>query len=122
MNPIFLVFVNFSLVAKDVAATLKQMGLGEPLVVESEDDAVAKLSALKPDTAVKLAVVQASPAEFATSALREALERLGAQVVLLHDSVTADFPSPPYPMLSVPFFTDDLEQIVMKFLPSLGSD
>jgi len=119
MNSFFLVFVNFSLVAKDVTATLKQMGLGDPLIASSEDDAVTLLASLDSGTAVKLAVVQASPAEFAVSALRDVLEKIGAEVVLLHDNMVAEAP---YPILSVPFFTDDLEQIVSRFWPPMETD
>jgi uncharacterized protein YoxC len=115
MNPVFLVYVNFSLVAKDVTATLEQMGIGDPLIASSTEDALGKLASLASDMEVKLAIIQATPAAFAVSSLRDALERLGAKVVLLHDTITSDEPKSPYPILSLPFFTEDLEGIVSQF-------
>lgn len=118
MNSFFLVLVNFSLVAKDVTATLEQMGIGDPLVANSEDEALGLLTNLEAGNGIKLAVVQVAPASFAVSALREVLERLGAKVVLLHDSLTSDHDLSPYPILSLPFFTEDLEGIVSKITRS----
>ncbi|MFN3662910.1 hypothetical protein [Yoonia sp.] len=114
MNSFFLVFVNFSLVAKDVTATLEQMGLGDPLIAASEQDALSKLAALEQGMQVRLAVIQATPAVFAASALRNTLEMLGTKVVLLNDGIPRDNAGSPYPVLSLPFFTEDLEALVAQ--------
>jgi hypothetical protein len=118
MNPFFLVLVKFSLVAKDVTTTLKQLGMGNALIAETEEEAVRLLEELGAGSLLRVAVIQASPANFAASALRAALDRLGTRVVLVDEDESAD-QSSDYPVLTVPFFTDDLEQIVSNFWPKL---
>ncbi|MGY6695063.1 MAG: hypothetical protein ACXIUW_03410 [Roseinatronobacter sp.] len=112
MQSCFLVLVNFSFVAKDVSATLEQLGHGTPLVPRAEAEALDLLKTLDPGAALRLAVIQCDPIGFATSALRLALEQRGTQIILLHDFAYPTVASIPYPILTLPFFTEDLEQII----------
>lgn len=115
MDGKFLVFVNFSIIAKDVSTTLEQLGMGIPLIAASEAEALALMTDLAEGAALRLAVVQLSPEDFSISPLRDILEQRGAHVILLHDEVHVSETAPPYPVLAVPFFTEDLERMVAGF-------
>lgn len=115
MDGTFLVFVNFSIVAKDVSTTLEQLGFGIPLIAASEAEALALMTDLAQGAAVRLAVVQLSPDAFSQSPLRMALEQRGAHVILLDDSSRQPDDGSRYPVLGVPFFTKDLQQLVADF-------
>jgi len=119
MDGKFLVFVNFSIVAKDVSTTLEQMGVGIPMVAGTEEEALALMADLADGASLRLAVVQLSPEAFLHSALRPQLEQRGAHVILLHDGVHISETPPPYAVLAVPFFTEDLEKMVTGFATRL---
>lgn len=115
MQKFFLVCVHVPLVAKDISTTLEQLGLGVPLVAESTDEAIGILTQLPPDADVAYALVQSAPEEFAASPLRTALDGLQAKTVLLHDNVPPADPALSYPVLTLPFFTEDLEGVIASF-------
>ncbi|MGL4413744.1 hypothetical protein [Roseinatronobacter monicus] len=115
MQKFFLVCVNVPLVAKDISTTLEQLGLGVPLVAGSIDEAMVMLTQLPIDARVAYALVQAAPAEFAASALRTALDGLKARTILLHDDLSPADPVLDYPILTLPFFTEDLEGAIASF-------
>lgn len=119
MQSCFLVLVNFSFVAKDVSATLEQLGHGTPLVPRAEADALDLLNALDPGAALRLAVIQCDPIGFAKSALGLALEQRGTQIILLHDFAFPAATAFPYPVLTLPFFTEDLERVIAGLEPNL---
>jgi len=115
MQKFFLVCVNVPLVAKDISTTLEQLGLGVPLVAGSTDEAMVMLAQLPADARVSYALVQTAPAVFAASALRTALDGLRAKTVLLHDDLPSAEPALSYPVLTLPFFTEDLEGAIASF-------
>lgn len=114
MQEFFLVLVNFSIVAKDVSSTLEQMGIGAPLVPRAEAEAIKMLAVLDGGAALRLAVVQRDPAAFTHSPLRVALENRGAKIILVHDTAVTEPEVIPYPVLTIPFFTEDLEQAIAR--------
>lgn len=115
MQEFFLVCVNVPLVAKDISTTLEQLGLGVPLVAGSNDEAIVMLTQLPADAHVSYALVQSAPAVFVASALRTALDGLKAKTVLLHDDLSPAESEPNYPVLTLPFFTEDLEGAIASF-------
>ena len=118
MQTYFLVCVNVPLVASDVTTTLEELGLGVPLVANTAEDALAMLAGLEAGASVGHALVQIAPADFATSALRASLDRLGAKVVLFHDDLPSVEPALPFPVLTPPFFTEDLQGFFTALRPS----
>ncbi len=109
MRTYFLVCVRVPLVASDVTTTLTQLGLGVPLVANTAEDALDMLAGLETGANLGHALVQVAPSTFASSALRAELDRLGAKVVLLHDDLPSAEPEFHFPVLTPPFFTEDLE-------------
>lgn len=118
MQTYFLVCVRVPLVASDVTTTLKQLGLGVPLVANSAEEALEMLAGLEDGASLGHALVQVAPDTFATSALRGALDRMGAKVVLLHDDLPTAEDTLHFPVLTPPFFTEDLEGVFSPLRPS----
>lgn len=116
MDNCFLVCVNFALVAKDVTATLQQKGMGRPLVAATQTEAIAALQALTGDGVLRIAVVQMPPALFAASPLHTVLKVLGVPVILLDDGPASDATDMVYRILSLPFFTEDLERVIVELM------
>lgn len=108
MRSFFMVVVEFSLVAKDITATLQDMGFGAPLVARTPDDALHLLATLANPADLRLAVVQAVPAQFATSSLARTLDAMGTRVLFLTEPTE---PAPEGNVLPLPFFTDDLRRL-----------
>lgn len=117
MERFFLVCVSVPLVARDVTTTLEQLGLGVPLVATSNDEALDLVGRLDAKATLTHALVQVAPEAYAASALRSALDRLGAKVILLHDDPPAADPAPVFPVLTPPFFTEDLEGAIAALRP-----
>ncbi|MGP9788840.1 hypothetical protein [Roseinatronobacter sp. NSM] len=116
MDGTFLVFVNFSIVAKDVSTTLQHLGFGTPLIATTEAEALALMSEHAQGAALRLAVVQLSPDAFSQSPLRGVLEQHRAHVILLDGSPCSHSANRSrYPVLGLPFFTTDLQHLVAYF-------
>lgn len=113
MENCFLVCVNFALVAKDVTATLQQKGMGRPLIALTQDEALAVLQNQANDCTLRMAVVQMPPALFVGSALQTMLKVLGVPVILLDDGPLPEPADMMYKILTLPFFTEDLEHILL---------
>ncbi|TVP73153.1 MAG: hypothetical protein EA339_04140 [Rhodobacteraceae bacterium] len=118
MQSYFLVCVRFSLVAKDVVATLEDMGLGKPLVAANETEALSRLAELPPGAAVHLALIEAAPDEFPTSILETTLDALGTKIVLISDAPGTSLGALRYTVLRTPFFTDDLIDLILGKRPA----
>ena len=113
MKKFSLINVSFALVARDIATTLRQFDLGVPEICHAADDAVSWLTQRDQDDLVRLAVIQASPQEFVKIELYPLLKAAGSQVILLVDNVE-DAARSSFPSLCQPFFTEDLEAIVVR--------
>lgn len=108
-----LISVKFALVARDIAQTLQQFDLGTPQISSARDEALEWLAQRREDDLIRLAVIQSSPQEFVQSELYPVLAEAGSQVILLVDSLDEAARST-FPTLVMPFFTDDLEELVAQ--------
>ncbi len=118
MQSYFLVCVRFSLVATDIVATLEEMGLGTPLVAGGEEEALRHLTALPPGAALRVAVVEAPPAQFSTSPLRVRLDAMDARTILMSGAPTEVAEPHSFPVLPTPFFTEDLIALITGARPA----
>lgn len=113
MDSCFLVCVSFALVAKDVTATLQQHGMGRPIIATTQSAALEELQAIEHRTDLRLAVVQMPPVLFAASPLQTVLRAMGVPVILLDDGPLPAEADMIYPILTIPFFTEDLERVLV---------
>jgi hypothetical protein len=79
----FLIVADFSILARDLSATLERMGLGVPLIASSDAQAIEVLSKLDSEAEVALAVLHMAPEEFSRSNLRAVLNKSGTQIVMV---------------------------------------
>lgn len=113
MRSYCLVLVDLALVGRDIAVTLEQSGLGVPVISTHEADALERLSQLEPTGTVHLAVIQADVDTFTQSKLGALLLQAGSKIILINDGL-AQTTVGTFPLLKLPFFTEDLEQMLVQ--------
>lgn len=113
MRDYFLVLARFGIVAQDIAATLEERGLGAPLISLKEEDALAQLSGLDPGAVLRMAVIQRDRDSDTQEALKDALKRAGCTIIWLENSPGATTDEADQ-VLPLPFFTEDLEQVLAR--------
>ncbi len=121
MQKSFLVLSGFALLARDVSATIEQMGLGIPLLARSEDEALSLLDNLEPGAAIPMAIMEMGPDDFMRSPLRAALGARGVETVLLSSSIEEATETPGLTVLSMPVFSEDLERLLRKLAGASGA-
>ncbi|WP_175546768.1 hypothetical protein [Natronohydrobacter thiooxidans] len=99
-----------------MTATLQQKGLGIPLIVTTPEEALVALGSLADDCMLRVAVVQMPAAQFAASSLCAALRNRSVPVIILDDGPPDAAADLAFPILALPFFTEDLERILEKLV------
>jgi len=113
MRDYCLVLVQFGIVAKDIAATLEERRVGVPLISQREEDALQMISQLEEAAVLRMAVIQGDRASISQGELYRALTSAGCPVIWVQDAPDAS-PDGPDLVLTLPFFTDDLEQTLAR--------
>lgn len=109
MREYCLVLVQSGIVAKDIAATLEERCLGVPLISQCEEDALQMIMQLDKAAVLRMAVIQGDRALISQGELYRALTSAACPVIWVQDTANPASDGQDQ-VLTLPFFTDDLEQ------------
>lgn len=112
MPDLCLIFEPLRVVAKDLAATLRDLTGCDPLLATSEVEALMQLGTLAPDTPLTTAFVHLDARSFQESPLKALLEQRGARIVLTATQAGHDHATLPWPVLPRPFATADVHRVL----------